>query len=300
MKKSIILGIALLLIVGSSLALGAEALQKNMIPGKAKWFIHIDVQKLAQTKLKDVLLGTSGSDFSREISEIEETAQISFFEDISAVTAVGMGMEDEKIVIAFSGNLNKGYLLGLLMEEESHKEIEYGNFVVHNWDDDGYGAFINDSLVLISESKGALTRVLDTYSGKGKDISTSFMGSELDALSTDMILVLAADDISGLVGEEDDFPSAILKKTKTALLTLNEKNDRIKMKLSMDTDSPETAKNMEDMVAGLRAFLAMGEVVDPEWDLIKSLKIGVNGTKVILQSEGSMDEFIKVILGLDK
>ena len=94
MKKSIILGIALLLIVGSSLALGAEALQKNMIPGKAKWFIHIDVQKLAQTKLKDVLLGTSGSDFSREISEIEETAQISFFEDISAVTAVGMGMED--------------------------------------------------------------------------------------------------------------------------------------------------------------------------------------------------------------
>jgi hypothetical protein len=274
----------------------AESLQTKLIPEEANWLIHVDVEKLAQTKLRDIFKDKMKHKLGKEISEIEKTANIDFFEDITAVTAIGMNSDDDEPVIAFSGNLNKDSLLSLLKEKETPEEIQHGRFLIYNWDNDENGVFINDRLLLISENRHGLEKVLDSYAGKGKNISDTSLQPQLQSLSPTAFLVAAAKNISGMTDNDDnDFGAVILKKTKMAFFSAQEKDAKLKFKLSLETDSPETAKNMEGMVTGLKSFLAMHEKIDPEWDLLKNMKISVAGSAVWLESESPVEELLHVV-----
>jgi hypothetical protein len=297
MKKIIIVTLILLLMTTYLLSFDIESLQTSLVPETAKWFVHIDVARLAASKMKKIFTDNYDSDIEREILGIEKTANIDFFKDITAVTAIGTEDDKGEPVIAFSGNLNKDHLLSLL-KKETYDEFPYGDFFIYNWDGNDYGCFVNDKLLLIGESEKGLKKVLDTYSGKEANILSTALASELKSLSPDVLLLAVADDILGLIDEDDnDFGSLLLKKTKRAFLTAAEIKDRLNLKLSLEADSAETAKNMLEMANGLRAFLAMNEEIDPEWEFIKSLKIGSKGSTVVLESDSSIEELLSVLLG---
>jgi len=295
MKKISVLVLTLFLIAIVSPAFSTEALKKNLIPEEAKWVVHIDVEKFAQTHLKKVLLEKSHFPLEREIFGIEKTANINFFEDIVAVTFIGMINGDEP-VIAFSGNLNKDHLLGLLKKEE-HEEIQHGQFLIYNWGNNEYGAFISDRLLVISENRHDLEKVLDTFAGKAKSISGT-LDSKLKSVSPHAFIFAAADNISEMVKDEDDFPSQILQKTESLFFAASEQGNTLKLVLNLQTDSPTTAKNLVDMAQGLKAFLAMSDKVDPEWDLLKNMNISIKGNAVLVESESSPEGLLKVLLGM--
>ncbi len=121
---------------------------------------------------------------------------------------------------------------------------------------------------------------------------------QLRALSKDTFLVATAENVSELLDEDDDdFGALILKKTKSAFFSAAEQNGKVKLQLNLQTDSPETATNMESMVTGLKAFLSMNDKIDPEWDIVKSLNVTVKGTSVVLESQGSVEELLNLVLG---
>ncbi|MEE8376928.1 MAG: hypothetical protein V3R45_01025, partial [Candidatus Aminicenantaceae bacterium] len=212
-----------------------------------------------------------------------------------------MNHDNDEPVVAISGNLDKTHLLGLLKEEESLDEINYGSFLIYNWDDDAYGVFANDNLLIFSENRRELEKVLDTFSGKGKNFSSTPLERQLRALSPDTFLVATAENVSELLNEDDDdFGALILQKTKSAFFSANEQNGKVKLKLELQTDSPETATNMESMVTGLKAFLSMNDKIDPEWEIIKSLKVSTKDTSVVLESQGSVEELLNLLKGGNK
>lgn len=298
MRKTTIIFLAFFLVALFSPGISGESLQTNLIPVEAKWFIHIDVEKFAQTELKQILEKISDNDMGKEIMGIEKMTGIDFFSDISAVTVIGMNHDNDEPVIAFSGSLDKSHLLGLLKEEEDLKEINYDEFLIYNWDEDGYGVFANANLLIFSENRSGLEKVLDTYSGKGKNFSGTSLERQLRALSKDTFLLATAENVSELLGEDDDdFGALILQKTKSALFSANEQKGKVKVQLSLQTDSTETATNMESMVTGLKAFLSMNDKIDPEWEIIKSLKVSAKDTAVLLEAQGSVDELLNIILG---
>lgn len=298
-KYTIVILVSFLFVIPAALA-NAESLQTKLVPEEAIWLVHIDVAKFAKTQLKGILEDKTEGKFGKEIRTIEKTANIKFLDDISAVTAIGMA-NDEEPVIAFSGNLNKDHLLSLLKEEETPEEIQHGEFLIYNWDDDECGVFIHDRLVLISENRYGIEKVLDSFSGKGKSISGSSLQQQLNSLSPMTFLVAAAEDVSKMIDEdEDDFGAVILKKTEKAFFTAEEQQNELKLKLSLQTDSPETAQNMEGMVTGLKSFLAMHEKIDPEWEILKNLRISVKNNKVQLESESAYEELLHVLLGIKK
>jgi hypothetical protein len=298
MRKFTIFFLAFLLAAISSPGISGESLQTKLIPAEAKWLIHIDVEKFAQTELKQILEKNSENDIGREIMGIEKKIGIDFFSDISAVTLIGMNHNNDEPVVAISGSLDKTHLLGLLEEEESLNEINYGSFLIYNWDDDGYGVFANDNLLIFSENRSGLETVLDTFSGKGKNFSGSPLERQLGTLSKDTFLIAAAENISELLDEDDDdFGALILQKTESAFFSANEKNGKVKVQLNLQTDSPETAINMESMVTGLKAFLSMNDKIDPNWDIVKSLKVSTKGTTVVLESQGSVEELLNLLRG---
>lgn len=118
MKKTTIIFLSLMLLALAAPRISGESLQSNFIPAEAKWFIHIDVQKFAQTELKQLIEDNSENEFGRGIMEIEKVTGIDFFNDISAVTVIGINQNNEEPVLAFSGNLNKSQLLDLIRLEE--------------------------------------------------------------------------------------------------------------------------------------------------------------------------------------
>lgn len=296
MKKMIVLTLALIFMAVYLLSFNAESLQTILVPETARWFVHVDVAKIAQSDLKNIFTDEYETDLEREMLGIEKTAGIDFFEDITAVTAIGFGNDREEPVIAFSGNINKDHLLSLV-EEEEPEEIRYGQYVIYNWGGDDFGVFVTDRLVLISENREGIESVLDSYSGKVKNISSTSLTSRLNELSAEPFLLAVADDITGMVDEDDDFGSMLLKKTKQAYFAVSENKNRLNLKLSLEADSAETAKNMLEMANGLRAFLAMNEEIDPEWEFLKALKIGSQGNTIYLESESSTEELLHVILG---
>jgi hypothetical protein len=298
MRKITIIFLAFWLAALTSPSISGESLQTELIPTEARWLIHIDVEKFAKTELKQILEKNSENDLGREIMGIEKTTGIDFFSDISAVTLIGMNHENNEPVVAFSGNLDKTHLLGLLKEEESLNKFNYGNFLIYNWDDDEYGVFANDNLLIFSENRSGLEKVLDTLSGKGKNFSGTTLQRQFRALSPDTFLIAAAGNVSDLLEEDDDdFGALILKKTESAFFSANEQNSKVKLQLSLQTDSPETATKMGSMVTGLKAFLSMNDKIDSEWDIVKSLKVFAKDTTVVLESQGSVEELLNVFLG---
>ncbi len=295
MKKFSVLVLSLFLIAVISPVFSTEGLKKNLVPEEAKWVVHIDVEKFARTQFKEVLMKKSHYPLEREIFGIEKAANINFFEDITAVTIIGM-INDDEPVIAFSGNLNKDHLLGLL-KEEKHEEIQRGQFLIYKWGGNDYGTFINNRLLLISENKYSLEKVLDTFAGKAKSISGT-LDSKLKSVSPHTFIFAAANNISEMVKDEDDFPSLILQKTESLFFTASEQDNTLKLVLNLQTDSPATAKNLVDMAQGLKAFLAMSDKVNPEWDVLKNLKIGIKGDTVLVASESSSEGLIKVLMGM--
>jgi len=300
MKKIIIISLVLFLMTVFLLSFNVESLQTSLVPETAKWFVHIDVAKLANTQFTKMFSENYDSDIGREILGIEKTANIDFFKDITAVTAIGMDEGKGEPVIAFSGNLNKEHLLSLL-KKETYDEIQFDNFLIYNWDGNEYGVFVNDRLLLIGESEEGLKKVLNTYSGKEANILTTSLESKLKSISPDTFILAVADDILGMFDEDDDeFGSLLLKKTKRAFLTATERKDQLYVKLTLEADSAETAKNMLEMANGLRAFLAMNEEIDSEWEFIKALQISSRGSTVFLEAESSSRELLDILLGKKK
>jgi hypothetical protein len=232
------------------------------------------------------------NDFKDEIAEIERVGQIDFFKDISHVTVISMG-DDDDAVVALSGKLKKNHLVSLLKKEESPSEMDYGQYLIYHWDDE-YGTFVNDSLLMISEAETSLKAVLDTVSGKMKDISATALASQLKTLVPGNFLTAASVKLNDMI-EDDDFPSAVLKNSKGAFFSVAEAGNKVKARLSLEAESPETAKNLSDVVNGLKSLLAMQEKVDPEWGLIKSLKMNVQGSSFTLETEALIEEILELI-----
>ena len=297
MRKTTIIFLVFFLVALAAPGTSGESLQSKLIPAEARWFIHLDIEKFSQTELKQILEKNSGNDFGNEIMGIEKKTGIDFFSDVSAVTVIGMNQKNSEPVVAISGSLDKSHLLGLLKEEASPEEINYGDFLIYTWDDDGFGVFANDNLLIFSENRSGLEKVLDTFSRKGKNFSDTPLQKQLRALSPDTFLVATAENISEMLDEDDDdFGALILKKTKSAFFSANEKNNKVNVQLSLQTDSPETATNMESMVMGLKAFLSMNDKIDPNWDIVKSLKVSAKGSTVVLESQGTVKELLNIIM----
>ncbi len=292
MKKYVLLILILFIIAITAPAFAAAPLQTSLVPEKAAWFIHLDVQTFAKTQLKREWFDKQMNDFKDEIAEIERVGQIDFFKDITHVTVISMG-DDDDTVVALTGKLKKNHLISLLKEEENPSEMDYGQYLIYHWDDE-FGTFVNDSLLMISEAEASLKAVLDTVSGKMKDISGTALASQLKTLAPGNFLTAVSVKLNEMI-EDDDFPSAILKNSKGAFFSVAEAGNKVKARLSLEADSPETAKNLGDVVNGLKSLLAMQEKVDLEWNLIKSLKMNVQGSSFILETEALIEEILELI-----
>ncbi|MBE0713603.1 MAG: hypothetical protein IH583_14620 [Candidatus Aminicenantes bacterium] len=166
-KKSILL-ITILVLAALILVVPAwpGTLPTSIIPDGARWVAHLDMEKFITTKLFEYLDKDGKLDIKSR--DLNRWFKIDVPKDITGLTIFGLEPGDKQAVFAVAGRFDKARLLTLLDLAEDHTETAYGAYTLYSTGSDEYGAFINDGLIVFSESRPAIEKVLDTAAGKAK------------------------------------------------------------------------------------------------------------------------------------
>ena len=264
MKKTTLL-IAALLVIALFWAVPAfpGTIPTSIVPEGARWAAHLDMEKFVATSLYGYL--DKDGKFEIKSRDINRWLKIDVPKDVTGVTVFGFEAGAKgQAVVAVAGKFDKPGLLALIALDEDHTEQPYGAYTVYSSGSDEYGAFVNDNLIVLSESREALEKTLDTASGKTKNFAASTLSAALKDVPATAFLSGVLPDLSGLSGMNSQ--SKILEKASGLFFLAQEKQDVLQIRLQVTADSPENAKNMFDMVQGI---IAMGKLGGNEGDMAK-------------------------------
>lgn len=277
--------------------LKASTFQKSIVPAEAEWVIHLDLEKFAATQVGEYILNEKGAiSLMKKNNQFKKRYQINILEDIDGVTVFGFGKHEKNTVVCLKGNFDRDYLLGLLAMEESHKEIPYGKYTIHNWDSHEYGVFVDEHLALLGPNEEVIESALDVIAGKKANIASSPLNSYINEIPPHAFFAAMAKDISALA--EGASKVFIVKKTESALFTLAEEKENINILLNFSTKTLEDAKNMESVVRGLisLANMQLGEA-HKEIRIPEDIKIETKGQKVLIMISYPAKSLLDIALG---
>lgn len=284
MKKILVLLLTLLLASVFLMSAKPGSLPTTFIPENAQWVLHLDVQKFASTRLSDLFKEDNNSKFGKYNRYLSDYFKINLLKDIKGITIFGIGKDKANTVLCLTGNLNKEFLLSLVKDKS--QEIPYGKYTIYQVGNSrDYGVFATDHVFLHSKSESTLKNALDVMGGKKRNITVSQMMVYLKGIPNDAFFQAVGSNISSLLKDYDQ--SSILKKAGMAFFIAMEKNENLKLKLKLTTDSPETAQNIHQVVQGFIALarLKLDEKHDKWWKLLEGLTVQLK--KNVVQMEMS-------------
>jgi hypothetical protein len=287
MKKAILIFAALVLVLALGLIAApkdkAASPQMSAVPSDAQWALHIDIQRLTSSSLFKGLLEENGpARMKGKADQFLGKLKIDPLKDLKGITVFGLSKKDEEVVVALQGKFDRAHLLGLIKAEESHKEISYGKSTIYSWDDDDFGAFSADDLILLSESETAIKAALDALEKNKKDVSAFPFLARIMKESPNAIFAAAVNSISGLVGKKGK--PVILSKMRQAGGSISESGENINLKVSIAAESAQVAKDVEQAIRGLIAMASL-QLADAEAQAFtQSIKIDVEGENVRIEA----------------
>jgi hypothetical protein len=284
-KAALTAAILVVLVLAAAVPAWPGTIPASLVPEGASWIAHLDMEKFVATDLygyleKDGKLQIKSRDLDRWL-------KMDLAKDIKGVTVLGLGTGDDQIVIAVSGKFDKAGILALVALDKEHQETPYGSYTLYSSGSDEYGAFINDNLLVFSEGRAAIEKVLDTAGGKAK----TFAGSPLAASLKDV----PTGDLSGLGKELNQ--SKLVEKASGLFFMAQEKQSRLQLRLQMNADSPENAKNIADLVQGVMALgrMSKGEEMAELGTLLDGLQVKLDGKTVRLEFDGASQDVAKLL-----
>lgn len=282
-KKSILL-ITILALAALILVVPAwpGTLPTSIIPDGARWVAHLDMEKFIATKLFEYL--DKDGKFDIKSRDLNRWFKIDVPKDITGLTVFGLEPGDKQAVFAVAGRFDKARLLTLLDLAEDHTETAYGAYTLYSTGSDEYGAFINDGLIVFSESRPAIEKVLDTAAGKAKNFAASKLSASFKDVSSGAFLSGVVEDLAGLGKEVKQ--SKFVEKAGQMSFLAQEEQGNLHVRIQVTADSPESAKNMVDIAQGLIALARLGEGDGPKAVpafLIDGLRVKMEGKTVRLE-----------------
>ena len=287
-KKSILL-IAALVLAALILVVPAwpGTVPTSIVPEGARWMAHLDMEKFVATKLYEYL--EKDGRFEIKSRDLSRWFKIDVPKDVTSLTVFGLELRHDlgmnmATVFAVAGKFDKAGLLALIALDKEHQETPYGAYTLYSTDSDEYGAFINNGLIVFSENREAIEKVLDTAAGKTKSFASSKLNASFKDVSSGAFLSGVVGDLSGLGKGINQ--SKLVEKAGMMFFLAQEKQDNLQVRVQVTADTPENAKNMADMAQGLIALVRLGQGEGPgaiPASLVEGLKVKLDGKTVRLE-----------------
>jgi hypothetical protein len=257
-------------------------LPTSVIPDGARWVAHLDMEKFIATKLYEYL--EKDGKFDIKSRDLNRWFKIDVPKDITGLTIFGLDPGEKQAVFAVAGKFDRAGLLALIALDKEHQETPYGAYTLYSTGSDEYGAFINDGLIVFSENREAIEKVLDTAAGKTKSFASSKLNASFKDVSSGAFLSGVVENLSGLGKGINQ--SKFVEKASMMFFLAQEKQDNLQVRVQVTADTPESAKNMADMAQGLIALVRLGQGEGPgaiPASLVEGLRVKLDGKTVRLE-----------------
>jgi hypothetical protein len=266
----------------------------SIVPETASWVVHLDMEKFVATGLYGYL--EKDGKFEIKSRDLDRWFKMDIPKDVKSVTVFGLGPGDEQIVFAVAGKFDKAGIIAMVEADKDHQKTAYGAYTLYSSGSDEYGAFINDNLLVFSEGRAVIEKVLDTAAGKAKNFAATPLSASLKAVPGTAFLSGTMPDLSRLSGLNSQ--SKVLDKASGLFFLAQEKTDKLLVRLQVTADTPESAKNMVDVVNGLIAMGRLGgndENMAKLATLLDGLTVKLEGKVVTLDFERPSKEIADLI-----
>lgn len=269
--------------------------QLSLVPADAQWALYVDMPKLTSSAMFKALVNQG------KMAKIEGKADQFFTKlkvdprkDLKAITVFGRGKEEEDAVVVLSGKFDRAHLTSLVKAETSHREIPHGKYTIYSWDDDEFGVFAADDLVMLGENEQSIKSALDAMEGRKKGSVPPLLAGVLKEYP-DAFMVFGVNNISGLIGEHEK--PVILTKMKGAGGALAESGENLSLEVSILAESAQVAKDVEQAIRGLIAIANLQLQETDAQAFAQAVKIAVDGDKVRINAVYPLNKLIGLVHG---
>lgn len=264
-------------------AVRGAGLNPDQIPAGARWVAHVDVDALRETTGGKRLLALVNQGMpANQINAVKALTGVDLRTDLHGITACGKSDKPSEAALVVHGTFDAERLITILKANGTYKsDTLVGNQMVHSWLEEKkpgqprqYAAFVGDRVV-ISGGAEALKAVVGGLRGEG-------VIADGEALSLDAFkgaVFAAAANLEGLA--ERDPKAAMLKKARSAMVSLGEAEGNLVGMLQVLTEDDASAAQLGAMANGMMAFAQINQDADPNLKrLVQGLTPILDGRKV--------------------
>ncbi len=236
--------------------LGAKPLNTTRIPSEAIWYAHVDVPALVYSGLGEKLIESLDEQKEKQIRVFERLFGFNPLYDLEGITAFGIPDFPEQGAVLLEGTFQKELLLDLIAVNDAYQSRPYRNHTVHTWMDENeaklsYGAFVGETLIVISENPTLIDMTLDVIDGVHQSLSAPSFNL-IPTGADEEVLVVGLANFSKMKNLEAD--AAVLKEIHEGMLSLSTSPNTVYLNVVLEANKAEDASNISSVLEGFRAL----------------------------------------------
>jgi len=262
-----------ILVVGVCVGLGwagvttleGAPLQPANVMNDPAWVVHLDCDALRQTSIgKQLLAELDKPEVQKKLEAFQAVFNIDPRKDLHGVTLYSATKSEPDGVALAYADFDAERLLTLVQANKDYEVSPHGTNKIHSWIDekkkskDGnqrmFGALHKGKVLVLGQKQNRIAEALDVLDGSQPNLAGSKTFAQLGAGVAGVFLVGGARalDLPG-----NDPGAAVLKQAKSIWLNAQEAQGKTELKLTLETASAESAKQVGDVCRGLVAVLAL-------------------------------------------
>jgi len=250
--------------MGVGAAVAAPLQATNVISDPA-WVAHLDCDALRQTSIgKQLLVEMEKPDAERKFESFKTIFNLDPRKDLRGVTLYSATKsEPDGVMLAFA-DFDGERLVTLAQGNKEYEVSTYGAHKIHSWIDDKkskdgnkartFGALHKGKVLILGQKENRVGEALDVLDGSKPNLTTTKTFAQLSAGGTGVFVTGGARalDLPG-----DNPGASVLKQAKLIWLNAREADGKAELKLTLETENADTAKQVGDVCRGLVAVLAL-------------------------------------------
>lgn len=279
----------------------AAPLQRNDVINDPLWLLHIDADGLKQTAIGQYVLERMGQpDAQKKIAAFQAIFNFDPRKELHGVTAYGATKAEDDGVLLVYADFDPARLTTLAEGAKEHKSTTHGTHTIHNWIDEKkkakngvkprtYAAIIGKT-VIFSQKESRVAEALDVMDRTKPNLSAN---SQFARLEGNQGFIQGAARKPELPGNDPN--AAVLKQTKMATLNVQEAQKTLTALLTLEADSDDTAKNIENIGRGLISLISLQKDKPEAQKLVQALTLQQDGSLVTTKLALSADDAIAMM-----
>lgn len=255
----------------------AGPLEHKQIPAGSAWLAHFDFESFRSSQLGQLVINEINLKHQEQIDNLQGLLGSNLLTDIDSLTLYGSDADEKNAVSLIEGRFDKQKLLAFLKLNPAYSEVAHERFTLYKWFDDKrqkeqIGTFADDNRIVIAQTQPVLETAINVLAGKEPSLAdrAKLPLFSLSQAPKEAFIVAAAEGLSQLAGQEH---AAILQNSNFLIFITSEQDGVLKVHLQLESETEESAVQIEQVVRGMLAFATLQMKEQPE--LQKIIQSGV-------------------------